>query len=298
MGCTYPYSVANTKNGVLFANYSGLYSIDQNLWLEYVGENVRRSWRELVDRTRTSTLTAHHHGNSNRYKISVPLTTSNGQNYWSFVYDHTCEGSATPTGQMTRGAWMVYAPLAATGWCNFGADELMARADGRVWIARRTGGATDYRDGADPIEYNVTLKANMFGNGSIRKTVRRIVAHFRSVGEAVIKVSQSLNASNTFGALDSITTWTPIGQVAVLDPVTVVPPGYETGLSDNAGLRVMDVIISPKNARCLFYRLNFYNNELDQGVELAGVEYRVSGLSHTGIVSAANSSSGGTNAGT
>lgn len=300
LGCTFPYSIANTKNGVMFANYSGIYSIDQNLRLEYLGENVRRSWRELVDRTRTYTLTAHHHGNSNRYKLSAPLLTSNGQNYWSFVYDHTCENSTqvAMTGQMQRGAWMVYAPLAATGWCNFGKDELMARSDGRVWIARRTGGATDYRDGADPIEYNVTLKANMFGNGSIRKTVRRVIAHFRSVGESVIQVSQSINASNTFGVLDGIRTWTPIDAVTVLDPVTVVPPGYQTGLSDNAGLRVMDVVISPKNARCLFYRLNFYNNELDQGVELAGVEYRVSGLSHTGIVSAAGSAAGGTNAGT
>lgn len=288
VGCTYPYSVANTKNGVMFANYSGIYSIDQNLRLEYLGEMVRRSWRESVDRAQIYTPTAHHHGGSNRYKLSVPLLTSSGQNYWTFVYDHTCE-EVTAGASPKRGAWMVYAPMTATGWCNFGTDELMAKTDGRVWIARRTGGATDYRDGAEPIEYNVTLKANMFGNGSIRKTVRRVIAHLRSVGEAVITVSQSINSSNTFGVLDNIT---------MLDPVTVVPPGYQTGLSDNAGLRVMDVVISPKNARCLFYRLNFYNNELDQGVELAGVEYRVSGLSHTGIVSAAGSAGGGTNAGT
>jgi hypothetical protein len=295
LGCTYPYSVANTKNGVMFANYSGIYSIDQNLRLEYAGEMVRRSWRENVDRTRTYTLTAHHHGASNRYKLSAPLNTSNGQNTWTFVYDHTSEGATyqtTGAQVLRRGAWMVDAPLSVTGWCNFGSDEIMARNDGRVWIRRVANDNTDYRDGGDPIEFNVTLRANMFGNGAIRKTIRRIIAHFRSIGRAVVNVSQSLNASNTFGVLDPITVWAP------LDAITVVPPGTETGLSDNSGLRVMDVVISPKNARCLFYRLRLQNAELDQGVELAGIEYRVGGMTHTGIVSSAGSSGGGTNAGT
>ena len=300
IGCTYPYSIANTKNGVMFANYSGIYSLDQNLRLEYMGEAVRRSWRELVDRSRIYTLTAHHHGNSNRYKLSAPLLTSNAQNYWTFVYDHTCENSSqvAMTGKITRGAWMINAPMPAVGWCNFGTDELMARSDGRVYIQRQTNTNTDYRDGADPIEFNVTLRANMFGNGGVRKTIRRIIAHFRSIGASTIQVSQSLNTSNTFGVLDGIKTWTPLDTITMLDPISVVPPGYTTALSDNSGLRVMDVIISPKNARCLFYRLNFRNNELDQGVELAGVDYRVAGMTHTGMVSSAGSSGGGTNAGT
>ena len=49
LGCTAPYSIAPTKNGIVFANESGIYALRTNQTSEYLGRYMERNWQEKVD---------------------------------------------------------------------------------------------------------------------------------------------------------------------------------------------------------------------------------------------------------
>lgn len=283
IGCNMPYSIAPTNQGVLFANSAGMWRIGRDLTLDYVGEPMRRVWKDMVNRDEIYTITGHHFGLNNKYKLSVPAA-GEYQNSLVMVYDHTSEGVSMANMTMSggtnmlgtmRGSWMMDTNLPVVGWVNVGSDEFCARNDGTVYVRRRTGTASDFRDGSEPINWSVTLRATMFGDGAVRKLVRRVIAHFRQTWGATVTCEQAMNTSNNWQELDSI---------------TVPAVSVSSGLSDNVGRRVLDVAITPDSASCISYQLRLSNNNLDEGVEFVGVDYKVAGLKSTGIVTAAGSS--------
>ena len=45
LGCTAPGSVCPTKDGIIFANESGMYRLKRDLTVEYVGRRMERIWQ-------------------------------------------------------------------------------------------------------------------------------------------------------------------------------------------------------------------------------------------------------------
>ena len=94
LGCTAPYSIASTRDGIMFANESGIYKLNRSMAVEYIGRKVERVWRNrVISQSSGNALElafGHHYGSGSQYKLSVPLDggTSPGD---VIVYSHVRE---------------------------------------------------------------------------------------------------------------------------------------------------------------------------------------------------------------
>ena len=135
--CTAPGSVTVSRDGIMFANESGIYKLTRSLQIDYIGRRLERAWRGEVDRTLLSLCAGHHYTNGSRYKLSAPMLAENDTApSQAFVYDHTREYRADGYGQ---GSWTEYTNHSALMWANLNEDAFFAAPTGQVFILRRTG---------------------------------------------------------------------------------------------------------------------------------------------------------------
>lgn len=267
LGCTAPYSIANTRDGIIFANESGIYKLTRQLAVEYVGRKAERVWRNRVTSDALQLAFGHHYGTGSQYKISVPLDggTAPGD---LLVYSHVREY------QGGIGAWGRYSHSPAIGWCNLQANAYFASIDGRVYSIRRAGDNTDYRDDDQPIPFELTLRAMDFGDGGIRKIISHIITKFRVLGDSSGTVlSTAADLTNNFVNADTFR----------IDS----PTDNSTGLSDPNSIKVQTIRFSIDNRKLVFLQVRFSNSTIDEPVEIAEVSVRVSGMTDKGITSAA-----------
>src|ERR1019366_4413043 len=188
LGCTFPNSVAPTRGGIMFANQSGIYRIDQAMTIYYLGRHVQRLWREQTNLDATDLVFGHNHGFKSVFQVSYPTLGSVVPDA-TFTYNSTREYSMqgiTSTIQLysTReGGWTQYIPsgqLGSIGWANLEQDSYCATRLGRVFSVRRAGDQTDYRDDTAGISMDVWLRAMDFGDDGVRKTVPWAVVTYRN----------------------------------------------------------------------------------------------------------------------
>ena len=279
LGCTAPYSIAPTLNGIFFANESGMYCMRRTQLIEYLGKWQERNWVGNVDTSKLSLAQGHHYNLGRQYKLSVPITsteTSTGytENSQVFVYDHTLETLFGTSYSPRSGAWSRYDSHPATGWANLNSDAFWASTAGRVFSIRRTGLSSDFRDDSSPITFQATLRANDFGNGGIRKILDAIIIHYKtgaaSTGTAV---NYSVDLEQEFSPTSSV----------VINPTTV----SGTGIADTISHDIVSIRHKLARRRGIYFAAQVINNGLDEDVEIAGVEYKIGGLSEKGITTAA-----------
>jgi len=76
-GCTIPDSIAATQGGIMFANLSGIYKVDRNLRITYVGKYLERYMTDNVsESTVEESAVAFTDGVNRKYKLSLPIGTS------------------------------------------------------------------------------------------------------------------------------------------------------------------------------------------------------------------------------
>lgn len=273
LGCTLPFTVAASQKGIMFGNESGVYQISRDLSLKYIGFNIERIWQQQTTRISTDAC-GHHFGIGSTYKLTVEAADTD-VGHITLVYDHTREDLALTAPGTGDGAWALHTAIPAVGWANFGDNEFYARTDGRVWIRRNAGDSSDFRDGDQAINFELVLRAMDFGVGGIRKHVRRVVTHFRAIMEAVsTKVYEAFDMGNEF---------------IELDDVKVRHNDTTDGLSTLYDKKVYSVVSTPAAPRCQYFQLKYVNAAKDEGIELCGVDFRVKGLSSSGITQAAKS---------
>lgn len=278
LGCTAPYSIAVTKNGIMFANESGVYCLRRNNSVQYVGLRLERLWSGTISKNNLDIAQGHHYSVGRQYKLSVPLTTdvdtSTGyvENSSVLTYDHTAE-QPTQTGELA-GAWSRYDNHAATGWANLRENAYFASTRGRVFSVRMVGDATDYRDDSEAINFQLTTRALDFGNSGIRKVVDKIIAHYRNL------------ESTTNGT--SLQTATDL-QVEFRDTTgfKIIKPTQTTGMGDIISQDIVTISHNTDRRRGVFFQVRINNSTIDENVELAGVSLVVGGLNSNGIVNAA-----------
>lgn len=268
LGCTAPYSIAVTKHGINFANESGMYSLNRNLAIRYLGKKTERLWLETANRDMLDIVQGHHFAEGRQYKLSYPLSGAT-ENSQVFVYDHTAELEDQP------GSWLVFRNHPSTGWANLGRDAYMASTTGRVFSVRRVGDETDYRDDSSAIEMDVEFRAQDFGNSGIRKLVGGFVVQYR-----VPAISEGTEASV---AVDLSSEY-----LAVTD-ATVVGSAPLTGTSDTPTQKVVSIRYDParETRKGIFYQVRLVNGAYDEGVEVCCIDYSVAGLSVKGTKQAA-----------
>ena len=273
LGCTAPYSIASTKNGIMFANESGIYCLRRNQAIQYIGRYMERNWQESVNRDYLDIVQGHHYGVGRQYKVSVPLadsSTTQVLNSEAYVYDHTGEQEGL------LGAWSRFDNHPATGWANLEQDAYMASSTGRVFSIRRATGdeeLTNYRDDNQAINFQLQTRANDFGNYGIRKVIDQVTINYRVGAE---------NTGTSVGtALDTEQ------EYRTTTPFTIPKQTQLTGVGDSIQRDMVSITHNTDRRRGLYFQVQVANSTLDENVEIAGIMYSVGGLTTRGKITAA-----------
>lgn len=266
LGCTAPYSIASTKRGIIFANDSGIYCLRRSQAIDYVGRFMERNYLDRVNLDQLALAQGHHYGNGRCYKLSLPLSTDT-INSEVYVYNHTGEEEGR------LGAWSRYDNHPATGWSNLGVDAYFGSTTGRVFSLRRVGDETDYRDDSSAIALRVETRANDFGNSGIRKVLDAVLVNYRTLsgGVAEADVSFSADLSQEF---------------RISTEATVRKPQSVTGIDDFPARDIVQIEHDTDRRRGCYFAVRVENSQIDEDLEVAGLDYRVGGLTEKGTVQA------------
>lgn len=284
LGCTAPYSISSSKGGIMFANESGIYCLRRNQAVEYLGRYMERNWTERVDLAALSIVQGHHFGLGRAYKLSVPLTstvdstTGYIENSEVYVYNHTGEdvssaSMAAAARVSNKGAWGRYDNHPATGWANLAADAFFASTGGRVFSIRNTGLTTDYRDDSSSINMFIETRPTDFGAPGIRKITDKIIVDYRvGAQNEGTSLLYSLDLNQEYEETQSFT----------------VPKSISnTGLSDVIIKDITTIRHDIGRRRSIYISIQILNDTIDENVEVAGITFKVAGLSDKGILQAA-----------
>lgn len=271
-GCTAPFSIAATKDGIMFANESGIFKLTTNNTVEPIGQFLDRLWKEQVNTSLLSIMQGHHYGVARQYKLSLPVNdeTTNSQVY---AYNHTSESR----GQY--GSWTRYSNHPSTGWCNLLGDAFFASSLGKVFRLRKSNTKYDYIDGASsPINAQLTLRATSFGEESTRKRLLHLTCTFRTpkAGE----VNLSLLGTSVSVATDLKEDFQSTQIYNTQGRTTL------TGLSDLPLVKGDSLRYSISTSKAAFFQVRIENASLYEPMELSGVVYRVAGLTSKGATTA------------
>ena len=277
LGCTAPYSIAPTQNGVMFANQSGIYRITTNLQCQYIGRRVERIWKEEVDLNQLDLqLHGHYYPLGNQYKLSVPYREDE-QDYSQRVLVYNTVREYTADGYRD-GSWTSYSNMPAIGWANMLKQPLFATPNGEIFTLRMTGDASDYRDDGAPITAVATLRALDFGSAAIRKAVGSFNLQFRPEDKDTNVTVEA--------AIDLIDNW------ETLD-AAVISQRRQVGNLSNRVTQQLSIIQYMSNKRKgVYYQLRVSNGLLDQGLQLNGVSVLVAGIGSEGIIQAKETGTG------
>ena len=278
LGCTAPYSIAPTKDGIAFANDSGIYVLRRNQRIEYLGRFVERLWQGSVRKDFLDIVQGHHYGVGRQYKLSVPIKGEGSFDYASnsqvYVYNHTGEEADG------LGGWARYTNHPATGWANLFQDAFYASVNGAVLRLRNLDEEYDYRDGNEKIETVLETRAVSFGNTAIRKVVSHVTVHYRSTQNSGVVDNVALN--EVLMSTDLNKEYQPSTTFRV-----ITNPSISDGLSTISGQDIVSIMHSIGRRRCIYMAIKITNNGLNDNVEIAGISYTVSALSGAGVKQAA-----------
>ena len=270
IGCTAPNSISVTKNGIIFANESGVYVLRRNMSVDYIGKYMERNWTERVDRDQLELVQGHHYTSGRQYKISVPII-GNNSNSEVFVYDHSNES------QEGLGSWTRYDNHPATGWCNLSSDSFFGSTLGRVYRIRNDRDKYDYQDDNQAINMVLQLRPNDFGIMGARKVIDCIIVNYRTAVPS--------NSTQVAFAMDTDT------EYQISTPVIINNRSNLSGLGDTIPRDVITVRHNTNRRRGVYCSVQISNNALYESTEVAGIEYRVASLgSPRGILQAAKTS--------
>ena len=258
LGCTAPKSVSTTRNGIMFANESGIYRLNRNLSVSYVGELLEKVWNDIVNQDRIDEMVGHQYYNDRKYKLSVPVN-SGLYNTQALVYDHDTEGKG-----QEYGAWTKYTQHNATMWANLNKDAFFGSHKGQVYRIRTAGDASDFRDDEVSIPIEWRGRAEDFGVNSRRKLVHKAFLELQLDHTDITGVSvySRTNLSGDFTAAGTIT--------ETQSDNTYIP--VRISLADRKGVNT---------------QLKITHDMIDEEIVITGLGWLVDGLESTGITEAA-----------
>jgi hypothetical protein len=252
-GCTIPDSISATQSGIMFANRSGIYKVDRNLRITYVGEWLERYWQDDVgSSTVIEAATAYTDSINRKYKLSVPIGSST-KNSEVAVIDYIVNQD------IADGAWTLYDNIPASGWAQTNSNSYFGTYTGQVFALRQVGDETDYRDDATGISSSFTYGAQSFGDSGTRTVVNRVIGHFRSQTEVSgLTLDIASDMSITFESTDII--------------------GYNVN-----DPKVATIASSVPQRHGLYFQIRYSHSTIDQNVIIAGIDFKVQTLGELGI---------------
>jgi hypothetical protein len=246
-GCNIPGSISITKDGIMFANSSGVYMVTKNLGITYVGTWIEDYWRENVNFTDVARRAiAINDASDRKYKLSIPTDTVRNNSVVVFNYI-----SAATLG----GGWTTYDNFAASGWAQTTEGTYFSSYHGRIFRLRDTGSDTDYRDDNAAITASFTYAPQSFGDTGSRAVLNRVITHVDGTVTA-LEPSIATDLSTTFQSVDTI---------------NIDSGGGESGAS------------SLPVRHALYFQMAYSHSTIDEPLKLGGIDWKVSGLDELGI---------------
>lgn len=268
-GAEFGRSVADTRNGLMYADTTGLHKINrQSEWL-YQGQILGRLWDEDFDPTAVPAdvpvaLGAAKH---NRYQLAM-LEAGASVPTQVIVYDYTREVGGE------NGAWTIFDDYPTTAWTEFSGRSYHGDRRGLVYVDRQTEDDSDYRDDSGAYTSTVLLRAMDFGALGSRKRLARISIQFRRSG------AQPVEDIAVTIAIDGQTTRLPADSVIL----QYSPP--DTNLSDDNQKSVYSISFTPPIRKAEYYQVGISISALDEPLEICQIAYHVELLSEHGVVQA------------
>lgn len=261
IGCTAPASVTVTKDGLLFANESGIYKLTHQLKVEEQGRYLYRLWRDTVNKDRMDLLCAHNYPRESLYKLSYPAVGEDA-NSRVVAYNATREYS-----QQGMGSWTTYDNHPATVWCSLNDASFFGSTRGEVFNVRALNEPSDYRDDASPVSLEWTSRPMDFGDSGIRKAVYCIIVHYRQLGQML--------STKIYTAVDLRTDFAETDQAVVVQ-----------GQGDLDLYKVLSVRYAINDRKGVYLQFKLTNDGLDESVEITKIDVRVAGMTHRGTLEA------------
>lgn len=255
------FSLLTTKYGIFFANLTGVYVLQRDMSLFYIGQRIERLWqKDLLDSTQITKVSASNDKVTNRYIISVP-NKDETENTDAFVFHDKDDGQDSD-------GWTRYDNIPAIMWATLNGSTFFASSEGVVYRLRRENRSTDYRDDEAPINTEIITASNHFGDPNTRKKVKRAVAFYRTeedqnAGETQLQYSLDLQQN-----LRNVSDFVILGS----DDKTLSSVGDEARTDERAIGHTLPV---PK---CNYLKLKFIHNVVNKGLELVRLFYKVAPL--------------------
>lgn len=266
-GCTAPYSVAVTRGGIMFANLSGIYRLERNLSITYIGQKLERIWKQELNRSELPIATGHYFATENQYKLSFPSGLAQTENNEVLVYNSVREYSQQSP--QAFGSWTTYTQHPVTGWANLQDNAYFGNTVGQVLSVRNNNDVTDYRDDYSSIPVQILTRAMDFGNSGIRKAIGSVVTHYR-----------------TLITTDNLTLRSGIDLANTLE-LTETFKIDANRISDNLSDTINKSIVTVRSALAKrignYLQLSYTIDQKDQPIEIAGIDIRVGAKSDKGI---------------
>ncbi len=275
LGCTAPYSIAVTKDGIMFANEAGIYRLNRSdLSIQYIGKLMERKWLEEVDRNKLDILHGHHYAVGKQYKLSVVVpgtSTTLEEPNEVYVYHHSSE-----RGMGDAGGWTRYDNHAAIGWANLESDAFFCNTAGKIFSIRKQSDKTDFRDADEAITAQITSRALDFGAPGIRKLFTSVLAHYRSTADV-----ESTQLTYAYDLQE---------EFRETDPIIVKRRETDTSLSDVINQKGKTIKSALDRKRAVYFQIRFTNDAIDEPLDVAGFTMKIAGLSDAGIIEAKSTS--------
>lgn len=272
VGCSFPYTIAYSRDGIIFAHESGIYRLGKDLNITYVGKFVERIWQDSVIKNSLARATATHYSIGRQYKISVPYGSAQIHNNQVLVYDHTRETDD----RVEFGAWTRYDNHPTTGWANLENDAFFGTTNGQVFKLRNLGESSDYRDDASAIVQDIVLAALDFGIPGITKIVKDVTMQYQLRHSDITgtTIEASIDLDNIYRDLDAF---------------TITRDTNISGLDSTSTPKVKTIRYEVPRKVLEYLQLRAKNSNIDEDMILAGITINITARSSATLTTAARS---------
>jgi hypothetical protein len=273
-GCTLPASVTCTRNGIIFANDSGVYRLNQDFTVEAVGRYLKDLWTDSQLNSLLRSVSCGHHSKAlNTYRLSTPVNADSVSADQTYCYNYLREYQAEPS-QRQQGSWTRYQyPEGITGWCNIGNTEYMATTNGQVFRLRTDVESKPYRDGVEAIDGWVLFRPTNFGSPGTNKHLYAIDLNFRNLVEArnhVVSVGVNFNTG-----------------LQVTDTFYLFGANVYDSFQELYSNKVDVLRFAVPKRQGSYFQVKLANSTKDEWFTFSGLSYVISGVQERGVPQAA-----------
>jgi len=249
-GCTAPDSIAVAANGVFFANSSGVWLLNKQLQVEFIGRRLEGLWKSSVNRDALSACVGTVDPINRRYMLSVPTGSSTTADQ-VYVYNFSRQEEEGAPGGWTR--YELASHMDQTAWAYWDGTMYFGNPRGEVFAQRQAGDDTDYRDDTSAITFQVDHKPLDFGLPGQRKVLSSIITRW---------VAGSDMTSTSLGvAIDNELSF---AQSTVLE--------FVSGTANIEQLRSSTPYTKSKGK---FFQIQIVNSVKDEPCQLSGIDFVV-----------------------